>query len=162
MIHDTPTRQDTRRYMSARAAQDAGPNKKRVAFANGVTVRTVRRWYTPSEAQGSPLESFTRYLATAEDAFRVVAHLRATVVQNTLTRLSAREIVDRIHQLLPTDAVDESADNVAKVSRGLSLAERAVIAERDAATDLELAALYAEAASRGLSEADVFGQRGAR
>lgn len=157
MSTETPTRRASRLYGAARAHEDACPNKKKVAFDNGVTVRTARRWASPAEAAGSPQDSYARYLITARDPWRLLAHNRAIIVQRHLGRLSDRELVDRIHQLLEKDAQDEGADNGAKVRRGVPLGERAAISERDGATDLELAACYREAEARGLSEVDVFG-----
>ena len=60
-------------------------------------------------------------------------------------------------QLQVEDAVGEGQDNANHVTRGVSSADRAVAHERDAATDLELAALWREADARGLTDADVFG-----
>jgi len=159
MATETPTRRASRRYSAARAHADACPNKKKVAFDFGVTTRTARRWASPSDAAGSPQDQYTKLLITARDPWRLLAHNRATVMQKTLGRLSNRELIDRIHQLLELDAQDEGEDNGAKVRRGIPLAERAVISERDGATDIELAACYREADARGLSERDIFGDR---
>jgi len=155
---ETTARKHARRYSSARAHAEANPKHKRAAFDNGVTTRTERRWRTPSEAQGSPQEQYDRYLTTAQDPWRLEAHNRATVMQRHLGRLSNRELIDRIEQLHKIDSAGEADDHIARASRGIALLERAMICERDASHDLELAALYREAAARGLKEAEVMGR----
>lgn len=155
-MNPVTSRNEARKYGAAKAHRDASPNTKRAAARNRVTLRTAQKWAKP-DAGGSPQETYNRYLETAENPFRLEAHCRAVVMQRHLARLSDRELIDRIHMALARDAGDEGADNVAKVTRGLSLHERAVIAERDAATDIELASLYREAAARGIGEARIFG-----
>ena len=67
------------------------------------------------------------------------------------------EIVDRIRELLVEDPILEGIDNANRFRRGLSMLDRAVDSERDAAVDLELTALYRECAARNLGEVEVFG-----
>ena len=155
-MNENPTRQHSRRYAAARCHAEANPQHKRAAFDNGVTTRTERRWRTPTEAQGAPVESFARYLATAQDPWRVLAHLRSVITERHLERLANPELVERIHELHEVNARGEGDDNAARVTCGVELSDRAVISERDGATDLELAACYREASVRGLREARVF------
>ena len=156
MAPETITRRESRRYASSRAHAEAHPKHKRAAFDNGVTTRTERRWRTPSEAQGSPQEIYDRYLATAQDPWRLEAHNRATILQANLGSLTDRAIVARIHELNVDNAIVEGADNANRVRRGVSPADRATAHERDAAVEIELAALWRECAARGISEAEVF------
>lgn len=155
---DTPARRHARRYSAARAHADAHAKHKKAAYDNGVTSRTERRWRTPSGAQGSPQEQYDRYLATAQDPWRLEAHNRSVVMQRHLGSLSRQQIVERIHELHRIDPAGEAEDNAARVTRGLPLLERAAICERDAAHDIELSALYTEAAARGISETEIFGR----
>lgn len=154
----TPARQDSRRYAAAHAAADGNPNTKRTAYRNGVTVRTAQRWSSPVEATGSPAEVWARYVATSEDPERLEVFAEVTKEQKRLARLTNAELIEQIRTLMAEDPRTEAADNVAKVSRGISLMERALISERDATIDMKLAARFREAAARGLKESDVFDQ----
>lgn len=156
---DSVARKAARRAGAALAHADSHPCTTTVARVHGVTPRTAQRWARPADSQGSPQERYDRYLATSPDAFRLHAHNEATIVQRRLTRLSDKELIDRVHELDREDATGEGADNAAKVSRGIPLEERAAIAERDAAIELERAACLRELAARGRSEADVYGGR---
>jgi hypothetical protein len=155
-VPENPIRQRERLYASARCHEQANPGHKKAAFDAGVTTRTERRWRTPTEAQGSPPETFARYVATAQDPWRALAFARAAVLQRHLERMNTPALLDRIHELHAANAGHEGEDNATRAMAGVALSDRAVIAERDGATDLELAACYREAASRQLSEADIF------
>jgi hypothetical protein len=155
---DSLARKAARRYGAALAHADAHPCTRTVAEVAGVTTRTARRWSSPGEAQGSPQERYDVLFATSPDAWRYHAHNEATIVQRRMVRLSDRELADRIRQLDADDAIAEGADNAAKVQRGIPPAERAAIAERDAAIELERAACWREIHARGLGENDVYGR----
>ncbi len=159
---ENPTRQRERLYAAARCHEQANPSHKRAAFDAGVTTRTERRWRTPTEAQGSPPETFARYVSTAQDPWRALAFARAAVLQKHLERLNNARLLERIHELHAVNAAGEGEDNATRAMVGVELSDRAVIAERDGTTDLELAACYREAAARGLSESDVFDRWGPR
>ena len=154
-----PNQQETMRHHAATAHQDAAPRTKRYAALLGVTDRSARRHASTEAAKGSPLYRHFEYLSAVDDPWRIEAATRTHVIQGTLKKLTEVQLVDLIHELLVQDAHDEGADHAAKASRNTSFAERAVIAERDATTDLNLAAAYREAAERKLSVADVFGGR---
>jgi hypothetical protein len=124
----------------------------------GVTERTARNHRSPTAAQGSPLYRHLTYLDAVDDPWRIEAATRAHVMLRTLRRLTNAQLIERISELLRADATAEGCDNAAKATRGLSLAERAVLSERDAAIDIELAACYRLAAERGLKESDVMDQ----
>ena len=157
MSRTDPRRMDVRRHGAAVAHRDAHPKKKKAAAENGVTIRTERRWGSPKDAKGSPLDHYTQYLEHAQDPWRLLAHNRSTVMRSTLRKLSDREVVDRIQQLHAEDPLQEGIDNANRARRNLSFVERADDTERDAAQDLELAALYRECAARGIGEEEVFG-----
>lgn len=154
---DTPTRKAARSYRAAVAHRDANPRAKRAAFDNGVTTRTERRWRTPTEAQGSPLEVYARYVATSQDPARLEVFVRVTAEQERIRRLTNAELVAEIRALHAEDAIGEGQDNAARATRGISLLDRAAICERDATHDVKLAARYIEAASRGIPESEVMG-----
>ncbi|MEQ1573099.1 MAG: hypothetical protein ABL993_02525 [Vicinamibacterales bacterium] len=158
MRPETLDRQDGRRHAAARAAADANTNTKRTAYWNGVTVRTAQRWASPTEAAGSPAEVWARYVATSEDPERLEVFAEVTKEQRRIRKLTNAELVEQIRTLMAEDPRTEAADNVAKVSRGISLTERALISERDATIDMKLAARFREAAARGLRESDVLDQ----
>ena len=157
MNPDTPRALDVRRYAVAVAHGDAHPRRKKAAANNAVTTRTERRWRTPADAKGSPLDRYSQYLETAQDPWRLLACNRVTVIQRTLQRWTNAQITDRIRELLVEDAIVEGIDNANRFRRGLSMLDRAVDSERDAAVDLELTALYRECAARNLGEVEIFG-----
>lgn len=156
MSIQSPLVQDSRRYASAVAHRDAHPRKKKAAFDNGVTVRTERRWGSPREAAGSPQDQYSRYLTTAQDPWRLLAHNRVTVMQNSLARLSRREIIDRIRELHMDTSLQDGVDQ-ANRHRSLGWLDRAADTERAAAKKEELAALYRRASELRIPESEVFG-----
>lgn len=155
MARESHHRQDERRYSAARAARDASPNTKRVAWRNGVTVRTAQRWASPTEATGSPAEVWARYVATSEDPERLEVFAEVTREQTRLRDLTNAELIAEIHELEAQDPRTEAEGNAARIARGVSPAERALMHERDATVDMKLAARWREVAARGLTEGDV-------
>lgn len=155
---DTPARKAARSYRAAVAHKEANPRAKRAAFDNGVTTRTERRWRTPTEAQGSPLEVYARYVATSQDPARLEVYGRVTREQERLRKLTNEQLIAEIEALHAEDARGEGEDNAARATRGISLRERAAVCERDATHDVKLAARYIEAASRGIPESMVMGR----
>ena len=153
---DTPIREDVRRYAAAQAHAAAHAQKKRAAAVNGVTVRTERRWRTPTDSKGSPQHRYGLYLETAEEPWRLLACNRVTVIQQTIRRMTKAQIIERIHELHVEDARQEGVDNANRF-RHLPWLKRADDTSRDAAHDLELAALYRECAARRVPESEVFG-----
>lgn len=77
--------------------------------------------------------------------------------QLTLATWRDSEIIDRIRALHVEDATGEGVDNANRARRKMTWLERAADTERDAAIDLELAALYRECAVRKIGEDEVFG-----
>jgi hypothetical protein len=55
------------------------------------------------------------------------------------------------------DAIGEGDDNATRARRGVRMLDRAAVAERDAAADIELAALYRRAHDLRISEQELFG-----
>ena len=157
MKTENPMRADVRTMASGLAHRDAHPRKKRAASDNGVTVRTERRWGTPADAKGSPLERHNHYLEHAQDPWRILAHQQATVKQRQIRSLTRQQIIGRIRELNVENAIREGVDNANRSKRGVSPLQRAADHERDGASEIELAALWREVSVRGITEAEVFG-----
>lgn len=155
---DSPESDTARQHAAATAHSDATPRLKRYAALYGVTQRTARRHRTPKDAKGSPLDQHFRYLDSIDDPWRVAAATMTYAKQLALKDLTNAQLIERIAELHEADALGEGEDNATRMRRGVSLLERAVATERDAAHDLELAACYREAAARGLRESDVMDQ----
>lgn len=107
----------------------------------------------------APPESreFHAYLLVVSDPYRIEASVRATVKQRALSKLSDADLIERYHELLQHEPVVEAQDRVLTVSRGVSWLDRAAASERDASIEAEKAACAREFASRGITEAQVFG-----
>jgi hypothetical protein len=152
-----PITAGTRRHAAATAHADAAPRVKRYASMIGVTPRTARRHRSPDDAKGSPLYRHFEYLEAVEDPWRIQAATMAHAKKLTLAHLTRSEVIARIRELHVEDAIGEGDDNATRARRGVRMLDRAAVAERDAAADIELAALYRRAHDLRISEEELFG-----
>lgn len=151
---DDPRRRDVTARMAAHAHGDAQPNDKKAATDHRVSRRTANRW----RHEGPPeIRDAQRFLYQSANPFRYRATLAAAAKQRAVSGLTDSEVVERIHELLPMEKEVEGRDNGNDTRRGIGLLDRALEKDRDAALNEELSALYREAASRGMTEKDVFG-----
>ena len=148
---------DTRQHGAAWAHGDSHPSKRRAALYNGVTARTERRWRTPPEARGAPAERFIRYARQCENRARLKAWIDAEFQRMDEEDHTRESIIDRIRAAHIEDALAEGEANATRHKRGISFLERAVIEERDKASDGDLVSLYRLAHIRGITEEEVFG-----
>jgi hypothetical protein len=144
-------------HAAATAHADAAPRTKRYAALMGVSERTARNHRSVKAAQGSPLRRYWAYLDAVDDPYRIEAATRSHLKMRKLKSMTDDELIARIRHLEQVDALDEGADNRAKVTRGVSALERAALAERDGASDIERAAAWRLIHERGLTDADVYG-----
>jgi hypothetical protein len=145
------------RHAAATAHRDAAPRVKRYAGLLGVTPRTARRHRSPEAAKGSPLYRHFEYLAAVEDPWRVAAATMSHAHKLTLDHMEKPEVVARIRELHAEDAIGEGEDNAMRARRGVTMLDRAATAERDAAHDIELTALYRRAHELKVTETELFG-----
>lgn len=124
---------------------------------NFVSDRTERRWRDPRRAKGSPIYRYAKYLETAQDPWRLLAHNYSTVMERELEQLSRREVVEMIRELHVESAIHDGQEKANRSRRGLRHLDRSIDAERAATYQLKLAALWRIAEKKGISEKEVFG-----
>lgn len=158
MTPDEIHEHDLLRTLAATAHSDAYPQPKKAAGANGVTVRTARRWRTPTDAKGSPQyrrsEEFDRYLRSAAHPFRLLAMDVVTVKRATIKEWSTERLIAEYREVRARDKVNEAADANAEHDAE-SWTERAIATERDLADDMLKAAIEREFAVRRVPMEDV-------
>ena len=147
---------EARHHHAGTAHADAAPRTKRYAALLGVTVRTAYRHRSPAETKGSPLDQTLRYMDAVDDPWRIAAATMTHATKLAIAHLTRAQVIERIHELHAVDAIGEGEDNAARARRGLSMLDRSAISERDAAHDIELAALYLRAHELGISERELF------
>jgi hypothetical protein len=143
-----------RERLAAVAHSDAYPNSRRAATRNGVSERTVRRWCSIAEAQGSPLDRQARYVACAEDPWRIVAHDEAIAVQQTVKKWDNERLIREYRLVRLRDKANEASDTANSLEE-VAWEEEAAGSERDAADDLMKAAICRELAERKIERAEV-------
>jgi hypothetical protein len=143
-----------RERLAAVAHSDAYPNSRRAATRNGVSERTVRRWCSIAEAQGSPLDRQARYVACAEDPWRIVAHDEAIAKQQTVKKWDDERLKREYRAVVLRDKANEATDTQNALA-GADWLEEASQSERDGADDLLKAAICRELAERKIPRSEV-------
>ena len=148
-----PRRRDVTAMLAAGVHSDADPT----GSVMGRSSRRVRQW--KSDGAGSPQDQFDRWFdqLSKDRRFRIISHLKALAKAEAVESLSDADLIARFHELRAAEKTREGEDTCLDLRRGVSWVDRARMKERDACLDEEVAAVCREFASRGITEAEVFG-----
>lgn len=103
---------------------------------------TSRRTQARHRESGPPaLRAAQEYILASPDPLRAFATIKATEIHARLARMSTAELMERYREVVRADKEGEAQDTVHDCCQVTPWLERAISSERDAAHDLEKAAL---------------------
>ena len=147
------TRDDVLTRACARTHRAIYPSAARCSEKLGVHRSTPSNWALGRP--GNPTKTDSLYLLLAENPWEHVAHQNMIVKLRTVEKLTRDELIDRCWELRELETHIEGVDNLMARQPGHTMGERAEQKRKDAAVELELAAIYLEFESRGITESHV-------
>lgn len=123
--------------------------------ATGLHRATYHRHTTGDKS--SRLNKFGEFLLSlpSSSVFRMTAHVGSLAKQHAIRAVSTSDLIHRYHALVPLEKAVELEDTLDDL-RPTTLLDMAAVNERDAALDLEKAAILRELAGRGVTPAEVW------
>ena len=149
-------RKDVAAKTSGLAHRDTYPRDRVCAERLKVHRSTPNRWAGGDSA--NPMNHDSQYMLLAERPWEYVAHMTSFAKWKTIVKLSDDELIERYWDLLEAEKHIEGADNLMSAQPGHTWLDRAQQKKRDAAIELELAAVMLEFEVRGMSEETVRGE----
>lgn len=144
---------DVTARMAGAAHRDAEPDAVDAASRYGTSDRTQRRWWN----DGPPIaRDFGSYVMTCPKPFRILADVKTAAKVRHLEKMGNAELVEHFHDLRCQEKAIEGTDNANDCKRGMTMLDRAIDKERDAAVNEEEAACLRIFAARRMTEEEVF------
>ncbi len=123
--------------------------------ATGLHRATYHRHTTGDRS--SALNRFGELLLSlpASSVFRMSAHVGSLAKQHAIADIPTRDLILRYHSIVQLEKAVELEDTLDDI-RPTKMLDMASVSERDAALDLEKAAILRELAGRGVKESEVW------
>lgn len=107
--------------------------------------------------KSSQLNKFGEFLLSLppSSVFRMTAHVGSLAKQHAIKSVSTPDLIDRYHLIVEMEKAVELEDTLDDI-RPTKMLDMAAVNERDAALDMEKAAILRELAGRGVRPAEVW------